>query len=186
MGKHRKGPFRVARQCDCGDHGFVGLTKGFVALLDADSVADVAKWNWNASTGNGKVYARRANGGKGYLMHRLMCKVSKRDVVDHISGDTLDNRSSNLRVCSHNENLWNSRAHGATASKGVSQDTKTGRFFASICFNGKRLNLGSYETEREAAIAYYAASKVAQGEFRNKASAPEWVAEPAQRIGGQQ
>lgn len=78
--------------------------------------------------------------------------------IDHINGDKLDNRWVNLRECTKAQNAQN-RAKLCTRrawSKhmGVSYSKKRSNWFASIDVNKKRIYLGSFETEEEAAKAY--------------------------------
>ena len=93
-------------------------------------------------------------------------------VVDHINGDTLDNRRKNLRVCSQMENTHNSGRHKDSLSgyKGVSlhfSHAKEGskRWIARIFFAGKLHWIGLYRTPFEASVAYKKEAKRLQGEY---------------------
>lgn len=93
----------------------------------------------------------------------------KGESVDHINGDGLDNRRSNLRVCSHAENRRNSkkvsgRRKLASHYKGVSHPSKN-RWTASITVMWKTLHIGSFKTEIEAARAYDEAARNHHGVF---------------------
>ena len=73
--------------------------------------------------------------------------------IDHINGDTNDNRLINLRGVNQNINQWN--------RKGVKGYTKRGdRFIAQIRLNNKRIHLGLFNTEQEARQAYLDAKKL--------------------------
>lgn len=103
--------------------------------------------------------------------HREVMDAPSGLVVDHISGDVLDNRRCNLRVCTKAQNGQNSRKrsgdHGRPASspyKGVSRHSAT-RWGAFITDNGKVRSLGAYVDEVEAARAYDAAAAKLFGPF---------------------
>lgn len=85
--------------------------------------------------------------------------------IDHINGNTGDNRVSNLREATRTQNAQNTakRKGGLSRYRGVSRDGKKWR--AIINANGMRLNLGSFDNEKKAAIAYDLAAPVMHGEF---------------------
>ena len=81
--------------------------------------------------------------------------------VDHINGDTLDNRRSNLRVCDRSQNLCNRKKMAGKSSryKGVSYNKLRGKWDARLMFRGKQYCLGLFKTELEAAKAYDALAR---------------------------
>ena len=54
-------------------------------------------------------YATLRIEGKQYYLHRYILGITDRRFVDHINGDTLDCRRSNLRVCTNQQNQWNAK-----------------------------------------------------------------------------
>lgn len=87
--------------------------------------------------------------------------------IDHIDGDRLNNRASNLRLCNHAQNAGNRKVHrnSKTGVKGVSLIRSTGRFGAWIKVDGKSINLGSFQTIEEAGAAYRRKAEEAYGAF---------------------
>ena len=92
-------------------------------------------------------------------LHRLVCGVTGSNVVDHINGDTLDNRKVNLRVVTRAENNINMRRRKDNTSGHTGVIKKEGRWFASIQKEGVSLSLGSYDTFQEARAARKGAEK---------------------------
>jgi hypothetical protein len=98
-------------------------------------------------------------------LHRVILD-NPNGVVDHINGNGLDNRRSNLRVCTIAENCRNSAKYrsGKTSTyKGVSKFGNKWR--GTICLNNKQIYLGSFDDEMTAARAYDAAAVIHHGEF---------------------
>ena len=88
---------------------------------------------------------------KQYL-HRFVMNPPKNKVVDHINRDTLDNRRSNLRICTIQQNLQNQkRTNNKTGHTGVAiYKLGKGGFSAQIKINYKKIHLGVFRTIKEA------------------------------------
>ncbi|MFZ2809458.1 MAG: HNH endonuclease [Desulfosalsimonadaceae bacterium] len=122
-GSHLKGnPYRVEGDVVIiqikGQHG---ESEAYVDLNDYPLVSEYT-WNLNPAVGyaQAKVRLGRAKN-KGVYMHRLIAGAVGFSVkVDHINGQKLDNRRSNLRVCGNSENLHNSHKHRDGIVAGVS------------------------------------------------------------------
>ena len=154
----------------------IPLTKGYSATVDSID-ADLLSSNWRVLL-SACTYARahfdydpKTQKTKNKLMHRLILeRVLNRplvtgEFVDHINGDGLDNRRSNLRLATKADNCRNAklRKDNKAGLKGVSLDN--GRWRARIRVNTKEIYLGSYSTKEAAHEAYKVAAKLYFGEF---------------------
>lgn len=79
--------------------------------------------------------------------------------LDHINGNTSDNRICNLKLCSQKENTQNTRMqkNNRCGLKGVSMVGK--KFRAHITVDGKQKHLGMFDTKEEAHQSYVSAAK---------------------------
>lgn len=123
--------------------GLKGAGKFFV--IDLEDKDKIMAKNWFIST-HGYAFANNWINGvnKPIFAHRLIMGANGRhQSVDHINHDILDNRKSNLRLCSHAENLRNTKKRcGAKTSrfKGVSFSKQKNKWRARVTLNGKEVN----------------------------------------------
>lgn len=128
-----------------------------------------------------KQYAFIKLNGKAVLLHRyIMGAIDNKEMdVDHINGNSLDNRSINLRVCTGVENAKNRLRSVSNKSgyKGVSRyikrwENKHGKmekitYTPKIQSDFTRINLGYYSTPEEAAYIYDQFALQLHGEYAN-------------------
>lgn len=99
-------------------------------------------------------------------MHRMVMSAPDGVQVDHINRNPLDNRIENLRFCSSVENNRNrASSTGLSKYKGVTFDKRRKKWYAQTKLSGKRVHLGTFENERDAAIAYNVYAQRNFGEF---------------------
>ena len=103
-------------------------------------------------------------------IHRLIMNAPRGMEVDHINGDTFDNRRSNLRLCTHAENARNLRTskQGSSRFRGVYWHTCRQNWMARI----RNTYLGSFKSETAAALAFDRAADELFGEFRGPRNLP--------------
>ena len=144
------------------------LADGSSTMVDAEGYHGLLAYNWFRC---GQYVAGRLAGMKGrrgqVKLHRLIMNAPSGVDVDHINHDPLDNRRSNLRLCTRSQNICNRRMPRGpnTPYRGVSrrQDCKSWR--AQIKADGRNIHLGNFHTPEEAARAYDAAARHYYGEF---------------------
>ncbi len=152
------------------DFALVALTKGLFAQIDVADIPEIEGFAWYSMGQNGRFYAGR-NGPRPdrvkIPMHREICNPAEGMFVDHIDGNCLNNRRSNLRACTSSENMCNQRTRSNNTSgfAGVSLCRKSGKWQARIMKEGRALHLGRHESKQAAIAAYRNAAIAHHGEF---------------------
>ena len=150
--------------------------KGYDVLIDNDIASVILARKWHVSrrkkgvyfatsvfTSNGRTHEKR--------LHRVIAGAPPNVIVDHINGNTLDNRRENLRWCSAGQNTRNRNNYGInrTGHKGVIKVKD--RYRAKVTFEGKHIHIGYFHTPEEAAEAYRQKARELFGEFYNEGNA---------------
>ena len=150
----------------------IELTQGQFALVDNEDYEELNKWKWHAYKNRYGGFAAIRNKGKwphqqGVSMHRAVMGYPKGLQVDHRNHNTLDNRKSNLRICTNSQNSMNRVLYENTSSqyKGVYRNKNAKKWRTCIEHNGKKIHLGLFTNEVEAAKTYNKAAKELFGEF---------------------
>lgn len=154
-----------------GKHG-----EGTVALVDDEDFEQINRFSWYV--GNG--YARSGSRENMLHMHRLIMKPSNDKVVDHIDGDRLNNKRSNLRICTQKENLKNRKKQKDSGNTYKGVKYKKGKYECSIIVENKFIFIGIFEDEIHAVNAYNYYSEIYFGNFSKPNDCPyvekdEWM-----------
>lgn len=133
----------------------LNLTQNKFAIVDeADYSSLLSRCKWYVvKMRSGDYYAIGRDGSR---MHRIITNAPVGLDVDHVNGNTLDNRRQNLRVCTHQENCCNRKPNKNCGSKykGVHWFSRIQKWKAVIRNKGKLHFLGHHNTEFEAAFDY--------------------------------
>jgi hypothetical protein len=147
----------------------IPLSNGLFAIVDDEDFERANKFRWHLS---GQRYVmrhiRKSDGTRScqYLARFIMNDPEGLE-VDHLHGNKLDHRKSELRFCTHYQNCCNKRKYKNNTSgfKGVTWDSKCSRWRARIRVHGRLISLGRFREIKAAASAYNVASIRHHGEF---------------------
>ena len=155
-----RNPYHVARE----GHGVARFAGGGEFLFDLTDLPMIKRYTWHlGKRGYPATHVRR----KTVVLHRLLFPNMDGYEIDHINGDKLDNRRSNLRPCTHQQNGFNQkRRHTNTSGYiGVSFLRRLDCYEAYIHFHGTKHHLGLYTEPIAAARVRDCVAKLLFGEF---------------------
>lgn len=152
----------------------IPVKQGQIAIVDPDDYQRLKKYKWYVCKGKRTFYAVRyipkqeEQSRKNAYMHYLVIDIPDGMYCDHINHNGLDNRKANLRAATPTQNNRHRRKHikpTFSIYKGVCRVKGTKLWCSRISVNGKRINLGYFDSEIEAAKAYDEGAKRYHGEF---------------------
>ncbi len=145
----------------------IPLTQGKFAIVDDEDYGYLNKWNWHVEKKrNGMFYATRRQGKSSIAMHQQILNTPKGMETDHRNHNGLDNKRSNIRICTYAQNQQNRRPRCKTSKyKGVSWSKTAKKWLVHIVYNKKALHLGLFNDELKAAKVYDENAKKLFGEF---------------------
>lgn len=145
----------------------IPLTLGKFAVVDDDDYERLCGYRWLAHRSSRTFYASRKYRNSTIHMHRRIMNAPKGMVCDHINHNGLDNRKSNLRICTARQNSYNQRPHTDCVSryKGVHWLPEQKKWKSRVRKDGKTYDLGLFDSEITAAVAYDLKADELFGEF---------------------
>lgn len=143
-----------------GEYGVCTVKDGTQFIFDLADYELIKQYTWHISK-NGYVVSKE------FLLHRLVMNAPKDMFVDHKDGNKLDNRKSELRICTVRDNSRNihSCKNNTSGYKGVVWDKDLNKWRAQIKVDYKTVYLGVFDDIENAAIAYDDAAKKCFGAF---------------------
>jgi hypothetical protein len=152
----------------------IPLSQGKFALVDDEDFEELNKHKWYAKKSRGVFYASRTSKikdndeSKTIHMHRVILGFTDLKIkCDHIDHNGLNNQKTNLRASTHVQNCNNrrSRKNSSSEYKGVSWSKFSNKWHSQIQTLGKKIHIGYFFDEIEAAKAYDEKAKELFGEF---------------------
>jgi len=141
----------------------IQLKHGFKTKVDDEMYPFFSSLKWNLLRGRGKPYVRHnlyfpkeKKLFDVFMHHMVIGRPLNRMVIDHINGDTLDNRKINLRIVSHRDNSSNTKLlrHGKKTSKYTGVSKQKNKWISVIQINGVLKYLGRFNSEEDAKASY--------------------------------
>lgn len=132
-------------------------------IINEHNLELCVNYKWHITNG----YASAIINGALTYLHRLLLNATNEETVDHINRNCLDNRIENLRICSQEQNLWNSKkpSHNTSGYKGVCFDKSRNKWVAQISIKNVTKLIGRFSTKEEAYAAYVKRASEIRGQY---------------------
>ena len=131
----------------------------YTAMIDTEDLAKVSKFTWYLVGCSRKLYVgtvkRYGKKKKTIRLHRyIVGEIPEGKFIDHIDGNPLNNKKSNLRIVSNSENQQNLSPqifrNTLSGIRGVTWNKQHKKWQAQVKIHGKKFNLGYFDDKFEA------------------------------------
>lgn len=142
------------------------LPSGHIAIIDDVDLPLTHGYRWHADKRKNTIYVRGRKIGfyrSGVYLHKVLTGA---DNTDHKDGNGLNNRRSNLRVCTQQQNCLNAgKKRRGKRFKGVYFREDRQKWWAQLYVGGRSFFGGHHDTEESAALAYNNLAREHHGDF---------------------
>lgn len=146
----------------------IPLTQGKFAIVDDEDYEWLNQWKWHYNhNGYAVRFIKNGNKKKYISMHRFILNTPINKLTDHINSNGLDNRRSNLRIVTSQQNATNRKTEIRNTSgfKGVMWNKASKKWRVVIEKDNKKIHIGMFEDINEACKIYNQKAKELFGEF---------------------
>ena len=151
----------------------IRLSNGQMTKVDDEDFDYLNQWKWQCSKRGyamRSIWVKKEDGNYRHTtlyLHKVLLIAPRGYLVDHANRRPLDNRKSNLRLATREQNTQNAkiRIDNTTGYKGVCWREKSRDFVAYINVNGKRVHLKTYKRVEDAISARKEAEIKYHGQF---------------------
>lgn len=149
-----------------GEYGIGYIEENIIFYFDLEDYDKIKDYCWRLND-KGYVVANKLYKNGTIRLSRLIMNVNNKKVVDHISGDKLDNRKINLRICGQDKNCANAslRTNNTSGVTGVSWSSRNEKWRARIKINYREILLGYFDNFEDAVQARKQAEEELFGEY---------------------
>lgn len=156
------------------------LPDGTRFLFDGECFGKIKDMNWYRNKRGKEEKNVYIVSQKGEMLHSYLLECPTGYEIDHINLDTFDNRSSNLRICTHQQNQCNQplQRNNTSGVSGVSFYPPRGKYRARIKIGQRDIHLGYFLTFVEAVQARNIGMECMfgkYGRYNDVPDPPEWI-----------
>lgn len=151
----------------------IPLTQGKFALIDDADAERASQFKWYTQRNGDHYYAFTKPGGKPLSLHRFLMSAKPGEWIDHINNNGLDCQRSNMRLCTHAQNMRNRKIHRTNRSGYKGVDWHNSMWRAKLRVDNQNIELGYYRDVRDAARAYNRAALKYHAEFARLNDLPD-------------
>ena len=142
----------------------------FTLLIDLEDLEKVKRYTWCVTQKKKRLYALCRTKSQIVYIHQYILNYDNPLTCDHINLNGLDNRKSNLRICTNGENNRNKplQKNNTSGVTGIYFHKKNKNWIVQINVNGKPKNFGSFLNKEEAIKKREQLKKEYHGEYAFK------------------